>query len=324
MVNTKNADNNVDVENYRKRLAEAIKGNCPGAELSDGKTYDTLPCFDSKKNYSIASATNIPTEKSEKFISQTIEKLLDGIVPGDKSQEYTLVLLATPVLDVKERKLHLADIYTALAPYASWSTNFQYSESDATNSMAIFGVNAGVSAGVQNGVNRAVTDTQGVTDTTGETVGSAETTGTSDSTGSSSSTTKTDSVNSGHGSNESVSVGAKPFGVGVDGSAGLNQFKSVGNSTAKMVGKSASHAVSESLTKNISKITNKAISNAKAVTAGVTKATNLGANFGANFARSSSVTATIGKNEGITQNYTNYNIKHISLLIFYRLFGAVC
>ena len=310
VVNTKNSDNNVDVENYRKRIAEAIKGNCPGAELSDGKTCDALPCFDDKKKYSVASATNIPTEKSEKFISQTIEKLLDGIVPNDKTQEYTLVLLATPVLDVKERKLHLSDIYTALAPYASWSTNFQYSESDATNAMAIFGVNAGVSAGVQNGINRAVTDTQGVTDTTGESVGTAETTGTTDTTGTSSSTTKTDSTNSGHGSNESASVGAKPFGVGVDGSVGLNQFESVGKSTAKMVGKSASHAVNESLTKSISKITNRAISNAKAVTAGVTKATNLGANFGANFARSSSVTATIGKNEGITQNYTNFNIKH--------------
>lgn len=85
VVNTKNSDNNVDVENYRKRIAEAIKGNCPGAELSDGRTCDTLPCFDNKKKYSVASATNIPTEKSEKFISQTIEKLLDGVVPNDNA-----------------------------------------------------------------------------------------------------------------------------------------------------------------------------------------------------------------------------------------------
>ena len=33
-------------------------------------------------------------------------------------------------------------------------------------------------------------------------------------------------------------------------------------------------------------------------------------NFGANFARTSNVTATIGKNEGITQSFTNHNIKH--------------
>lgn len=286
VVNTKNSDNNVDVENFRKRLAEAMRGNCPGAELSNGKTSEVLPCFDSKKKYSVASVTNIPTEKSEKFISQTVEKLLDGIVPNDKTQEYTLVLLATPVSDVKERKLHLSDIYSALAPYASWSTSFQYTESDATNAMAIFGVNAGVSAGVQNGVNQAVTDSQGVTDTTGESVGSSETRGVTDTKGKSHSRTETDSINGGIA------------------------FVSTGTATATAVGKTESSAISKSIASNFSRITNKAVSNAKSVTSGVMKATNLGANFGANFARSSSVTATIGKNEGITQNYINYNIKH--------------
>ena len=37
---------------------------------------------------------------------------------------------------------------------------------------------------------------------------------------------------------------------------------------------------------------------------------NFGGNFGANFARSSNVMATVGKNEGITQSFTNYTIKH--------------
>ena len=39
-------------------------------------------------------------------------------------------------------------------------------------------------------------------------------------------------------------------------------------------------------------------------------ACDTGANFGANFARSSTVTAMVGKTEGITQSFTNYNIKH--------------
>ena len=33
-------------------------------------------------------------------------------------------------------------------------------------------------------------------------------------------------------------------------------------------------------------------------------------NIGANFARASNVTATLGKNEGITQSFTNHNISH--------------
>ena len=289
VVNTKNEDNNVNAENYRQRLADAIRGNCPGTEMSDGRTCTLLPCVDNDKDYSVAIATNIPTEKSEKFISQTIEKLLDGIIPDKKEKEYTLVLLATPILDVEERKLHLTDIYTALAPYASWQTNFQYTENDSTNSMAMFGVNAGVSAGVQNGVNSAVTDTQGSSDSIGESIGEAETKGTTDSTGTNSSTTKTKG-----------------------GQAGVNIIVNAGGnySKAKAVGETASKAVSNSITNNISKITNRAVSSAKAVTSGIAKSTSLGANFGANFARASSVTATIGKNEGITQTYTNYNIKH--------------
>lgn len=302
VVNTKNADNNVDVDNYRKRLVDAIKGNCPGAELSEGKA-GVLPCFRNDARYSVATATNIPTEKSEKFISQTIEKLLDGIAPDCKENEYTLVLLATPVLDVEERKLHLASIYSALAPYASWQTQFTYTESDATNSMAMFGVNAGVSAGVQNGVNSAVTDTQSRTDSTGET--QSESSSHSEGTSTSENTTK---ANWEGGSAKDFFKNLKENPKkDVKDIAHFAWDKAVKGET---VSTGNSNTVTDSISKSLSKVTSKAVSSAKAVTEGVTKATNLGANFGANFARASSVTATIGKNEGITQSYTNYTIKH--------------
>ena len=47
-----------------------------------------------------------------------------------------------------------------------------------------------------------------------------------------------------------------------------------------------------------------------AATRGVSKAVSFGGNVGANFARSSTTTAMLGKNEGITQNYTNFNVQH--------------
>lgn len=43
---------------------------------------------------------------------------------------------------------------------------------------------------------------------------------------------------------------------------------------------------------------------------GATKGINLGTNIGANFARASNVTASVGKNEGITQFFMNHNIQH--------------
>lgn len=126
VTNTRNADNNVDVENYKSRLADAIRGNFPGAEWKKENGVGIIPCLDNNTAYSVAAASNIPTEKSEKFISQTIEKLLDGIVPDKRSKEYTIILLATPIQDIEERKLRLAEFYSGLTPYASWQTNFTY------------------------------------------------------------------------------------------------------------------------------------------------------------------------------------------------------
>ncbi|HFI0014964.1 TPA: ATP-binding protein [Streptococcus suis] len=167
VTNTENADSNADVDSYRKRLVSAIKGNFPGSAWTEELGRGSLPCFEDYIPYSVATASNIPTEKSEKFISQTIEKLLDGIVPENKEQEYVLVLLATPVLDVADRKLHLSQIYSNLSPYAAWQTQFQLTESDSRGSSATVGVNIGASVGSQTGHNLTQTHSQGQTESRG-------------------------------------------------------------------------------------------------------------------------------------------------------------
>lgn len=386
VTNTRNADNNVDVENYKSRLADAIRGNFPGAEWKKENGVGIIPCLDNNTAYSVAAASNIPTEKSEKFISQTIEKLLDGIVPDKRSKEYTIILLATPIQDIEERKLRLAEFYSGLTPYASWQTNFTYTESDATNAMATFGVNAGVSAGVQRGQNTASTNTDGTTDSTGKTESDTEGASQTDSEGNSSTdstgssvsdaegtsrgtsegNTVSDSMTHTDGSNRSMSstegssdtvggginagtgAGFKPFGVGFDVNAGAsvdyhhgwNRGETIGtgtsisdavtNGTARTLtentGQSATHSVTENISQALTSSTGRAITNSvgrtvantlgRAVTrsvantVGAYKGVNFGGNFGANFARSSNVTATVGKNEGITQSFTNYTIRH--------------
>lgn len=188
VVNTNNAQASTDAENYRDRIIEAIRGNFPGAEFKydDEKDYKfgkgKIPCLDNDREYSVATASNIPTEKSEKFISQTIEKLLDGIVPDSRSKEYTLILLATPITDVEERKNKLGEIHSGLTPYASWSTQFTYTENNSQSSSATVGVNVGASAGVQNGQN------------TGTTINESETNNTSETDTKNSSETQTDSL----------------------------------------------------------------------------------------------------------------------------------
>lgn len=374
VTNTQNADNNIDTENYRARLADAIRGNFPGSEWSDKVGIGVLPCLRNDIPYSVAIASNVPAEKSEKFISQTIEKLLDGIVPDKRAKEYIIILLATPVHDVDNRKLKLSEMYSGLAPYASWTTNFTYTEQNSAGSSAAVGINIGASAGIQNGQNQATTNTNGVTDSTGGTEtdstnnGVTDTTGqtvtdstgesVTDSTGSSvtdttgtaetSSSTHTQGVNSSQtdtvGDSEtlggSASVGFSGTNVtanysqalqsstasqiGTSASDAMTQgisdsvSKSISESAGKAIAKSAgtaisaltNQAVNSSVGRAVAKTLGRAVSNSLSRTAGAFRSVNFGANFGANFARSSTVTATIGKSEGITQSFVNYNIKH--------------
>ena len=298
VVNTKNDSDNVNVENYRKRLLEAIKGNFPGSTVQNEKGIGRIPCLANSKPYSVATVSNLPAAKSEKFISQTIEKLIDGIIPSQPSENYTLILLASPIQDIENRKLRLSELFSALAPYEKWQTNYTFTTSDATTSMATFGVNVGASAGVQHGKNQSVNQSAGDTQTSGQsqTDSSGQTDGTN--------TSHTDGTNKGSSDSFGGSIGAdgKLFKATLDRHHTWNQ----GTSAADSIGQSTTKTVSRTLAKTASR----ALSQTVGQTLGSSSGVNLGSNIGANFARASNVTATVGKNEGITQSFTNHNISH--------------
>lgn len=370
VTNNGNADSNKVVDDYYQRLKDAVKGNFPGSEWGKEKGIGIPDFLDNNYRYSVAACSNIPTEKSEKFISQTIEKLLDGIVPEKAIQNYTIILLATPIQDVEERKRRLAELYSGLAPYAGWQTNFTYTESGAQSSMATFGVNVGASAGVQNGQNQNVNQSQGQTDSENDSnmtqegeskskgEGSSETdsnanvtndtvsdgTNRSTSDGTNETTSNMQSTSSSHleGESSANSAGGQAGIVVVSGNYNHTWGKSTADTTAessaetiakgivksiqegtshnvshtdgkvvtKAIGKSIQNTVAKSTSQAVTKTIGKAVTNTIGKTAGTFKSVNLGTNFGVNFARASNVTATVGKNEGITQNFTNYNIKH--------------
>lgn len=339
VVNTNNDGSNNQADDYANRLLSAIRGNFPGAECCIQSA--AMPHMDKDRAYSVAAASNIPAEKSEKFISQTIEKLLDGIAPTEKREEYTLILLATPIRDIEERKLKLGEFYSGLTPYASWQTDFHLQESKAHGSSATVGINIGASAGVQNGNNMSVTDSDAQTDNEALTLTKNEsntnTQGTSDSLSTSQArseaisetTTKTKGTSNTVGvtAGTSISTPAKAILGGADVKVSGSYSHGWNQSVAEAIGKTATDTVTKGITNTISQSTakttgtavantlGKAVTKTMAATKGVSKALNFGANFGANFARSSTVTATIGKSEGITQTFTNYNIKHALVLL---------
>lgn len=390
VVNTKNAGDNSDADDYIKRLTDAVRGNFPGSVFSANASMGSPVCLADIDKKSVAIATNIPTEKSEKFISQTIEKLLDGIIPQSANEEYTLILLATPIRDVETRKLRLSELYTGLAPYSEWQTNFTYTEAMAEGSSATLGVNVGASAGIQNGQNQSIqssiaqqnseanqigcqeakqqsqTNAQMQQNQTGQNIANgtneASTYTTTEGEVYNSTHTDSSSITDTIGGSVSASVGNSissgltetasfaPGGIGVGATANQNvsvsvqmgaavdQHHATGNSIAdaisqgtnstvsnavtngvnhtltqiasQTVGKTVTDTIGSSTSTSIAQTLGRAVTNSLAKTAGVFSSFSLGGNIGASFARSSNVTATIGKGEGITQSFTNYTVKH--------------
>lgn len=248
------------VNTYNARITSAIQGNFPGVEIREKKGGNDsfglgIPqnlqsvikadkdAKDSADVKSVAVVSNLASEKSEDFISQSMEKLLDGIVPKREQEDYTIVLLAKPVSKQLEKKNRLFELYSALAPYSSWQTNYTYTTSDAINSSANFGVNLGLSAGVQCSIATA------------------------------------NGINQSRLYKEKEKDGnLMKFGKGMKGviGQGLGMYAPIQD-------------------------TNSATS---------TNGYQASTNFGVQFSRSSSVTAQIGINEGITQTYSNYGIQH--------------
>lgn len=300
VVNSDNARDNIDADNFSRRMSDALRGNFPGSEVGPANR-GPIPCLDNRRPSSVAAVSNIPAEKNEKFVTQTIEKVLDGIVPGRPSEDYTIVLLATPIHDIESRKLRLAELHSLLTPYASWTTNYTHHQNDSIGSSATIGINAGVSAGRQVGNNQAVAQNYNETDSTNESTSESSNESVTDS--STSTESITDTVTDGR--NESSSGG-----VDLSVSASHTEGSSHSTSTATGTSSSTGKAISNSLGKAVTSGVGKAVSKGASVTSGVSQAVNLGANFGGSFARSSTVTATIGADEGITQTFKNYSIQH--------------
>ena len=367
VVNNSEKDTPHIADMFGKRLESSLLGNFPGAEIKklphDKLNAGIIPVLKDIKNSSVAIVSNIASEKSEKFISQSMEKLIDGIVPSSELEEYTIVLLATPVKEQLERKNALSELYSKLAPFSTWSTTFTLSETTAVGSSATFGANLGGSAGRQIGdtttagtnssrgttASDSTAHTDSSTDSTTDGTNSSTSSGTSDSTNQSTSqgtSTNTSTANM-TGENTSVTdtdsatgnVTITPFGIGASGSTSNSTANQTGtsSSTTNTTGSGTSttntsgsgHTITQTATQGLSHAETAAKGLADTVTKGKSitdtigrmastahsVATNIGMNFGVNFSRSSNVTVLMGKNDALTQNFINYDVKNTLELI---------
>jgi len=110
-------------------LKSAIIGNFSGTNIEN---VDVPFCAfpDIGQMQSVSCLTNIPSEKSERFISQGLEKLLDGIRPENDGEAYYVLILAEPLTHEQTREIQngYEELASALAPYAGYQ--FSVGEND--------------------------------------------------------------------------------------------------------------------------------------------------------------------------------------------------
>lgn len=277
------------------------------------------------KSTVIAAVSNVSSEKSEKpekFTSQSMEKLLDGIVPQTDNEAYTIILLATPVKEQLERKTALSELYSRLAPYAQWQTGFTYTETTAEGSSATMGANLGGSAGKQIGQTNTIgtneATTTGESDSTSQTnsEGTATTDTVAHSEGNAHSDSTSDSVSKGNNASQSLGASFIVQGATTVG-ANYNHTTGEGSTDTSTVTDTASRAASTSkqVADTIGKINSKSNTVGKMASTSQNLGHSLGINFGVNFARSSNVSVFLGKNDSLTQTFTNHSVKNTLELI---------
>lgn len=109
-----------------EKLRDSLHGNFPGTisgQIQFGIGSDLF--YDLRNNNtqnSVAIVSNVATNATEDYSTQGLEKLLDGIRPASKAQEYTLVITgeALKPSDIEAEKEKLYFHYNLIKPLSSY------------------------------------------------------------------------------------------------------------------------------------------------------------------------------------------------------------
>lgn len=129
---------NEDSRNNIKLLDSSLKGNFPGTHtriIEDIEEIEKLFSFSSAE--SIAVLENTPTEYSKDYITQGLDKLLNGIVPKNDTENYSVVFLAESLTQGNLREIlsGFEDIATAIYPFLSYQFQVGTNEMDTQGEM---------------------------------------------------------------------------------------------------------------------------------------------------------------------------------------------
>ena len=167
-------------------LKDAFKGNFPGSVIEDVPDYkkpfsNLLNCKTNDSEIiqnkwgSVAVLSSVPSDKSENYISQGIEKLLNGVVPkrSDGEDEYSVLILAQAMMQEEVRTVinGYEEMATTMTPFITHQFQTGINKSETNGEMK--------SATDTEGISNAITKTHSVNVGVNASISSSSTTGSS-------------------------------------------------------------------------------------------------------------------------------------------------
>lgn len=140
--------NNIDL------LNASIRGNFPGTHTEViQKTQTVKEIFSFPNTSAIAVLSNMPSEYSEDYITQGLDKLLNGIVPKTEDESYAVVFLAESLTqeNIREILSGFEEMATAIHPFLEYQFQIGSNKTDTQGEM------------------KSIADTESVSDATSKT-----------------------------------------------------------------------------------------------------------------------------------------------------------
>lgn len=156
VTNTEGSDQAPIANGLCERFRQALMGNFSGAELECDQAGTPPALENASPEDTVVAVSNLASERSKDFISQSIEKLLDGVAPKSREEEYTVVLLAQPSSALEARRDRLYELYSTLSPYATWQKSNSINDSLTNTASASVGLQLGAHWGQQVGASGGV------------------------------------------------------------------------------------------------------------------------------------------------------------------------
>lgn len=131
------AGRNEDSKNDIGLLNDALCGNFPGTRTTVVDARETEKFFNFASYRSIAALCNVPSEKSEGYISQGLDKLLNGIVPKSDNESYYVVILAESLSQGRLRDIlnGYQELATAITPFIGYQFQAGQNETEIKGEM---------------------------------------------------------------------------------------------------------------------------------------------------------------------------------------------